>query len=401
MSDKAIAHAPVAVSVLHASKDFALPHEKVNSVKGMFTSLLHSHGRTVEVQHALKDVTFQVYEGEFFGIVGRNGSGKSTLLKLLAGIYQPNHGSITISGKLVPFIELGVGFNAELTGRENVYLNGALLGFSTSEMDAMYAKIVDFAELHDFMDQKLKNYSSGMQIRLAFSLAIRAKADILLVDEVLAVGDADFQRKCFDYFRELKKSKTTVIFISHDMDAVKEYCDRAVLINDGKVITEDKPTKVAQAYMKQFNQVTDSDAPSTDSKSKRWGDKSLVIERVTAKLGSDGLRLSLLASLQQPLDHPVLGFVIKNQAGTEILGTNTYISGAKLPELKVGESLEVSWMIPDLLGDGRYSIDAAAHHQAGSPVYDWREAAATFVVKKGRHSYYPVSPNFKVAVNKS
>ncbi len=202
--------------------------------------------------HALKGVSFEVKKGEFFGIVGRNGSGKSTLLKILAGIYQPTDGSVKTDGKLVPFIELGVGFNPELTGKENVYLNGALLGFSKKEVDARYKDIVEFAELEDFMDQRLKNYSSGMQVRLAFSVATRAQADILLIDEVLAVGDADFQRKCFDYFKALKKSGVTVVFVTHDMSAVKEYCDRVILVEDGVIRSEGDASVVSKEYAALF-----------------------------------------------------------------------------------------------------------------------------------------------------
>lgn len=183
------------VSVKNVSKSFVLPHEKKTSIKQAFTGMLRSHRRGFEHQQALKNISLEIKKGEFFGILGRNGSGKSTLLKILAGIYQPTSGSVRIEGKLVPFIELGVGFNPELTGRENVYLNGALLGFTRAEIADMYDDIVAFAELERFMDQKLKNYSSGMQVRLAFSVATRAQADVLLIDEVLAVGDADFQKK--------------------------------------------------------------------------------------------------------------------------------------------------------------------------------------------------------------
>ena len=182
----------IAIKVENISKTFKLPHEKTNSIKGAFVNF-YRRNRTYEKQEVLKDISFEVKEGEFFGIVGRNGSGKSTLLKMLAGIYSPSKGSITINGKLTPFIELGVGFSPELTGRENVYLNGSLLGFNRQEMDEMYDEIVEFAELEKFMDQKLKNYSSGMQVRLAFSIAIRVKSDILVLDEVLAVGDEAFQ----------------------------------------------------------------------------------------------------------------------------------------------------------------------------------------------------------------
>ncbi len=227
----------LALSVTDVSKRFLLPHERITTVKNLFTGLAKRRSKIVnETQYALQDISFEVPRGEFFGIVGRNGSGKSTLLKILAGIYQPTTGNVIRTGRLVPFIELGVGFNPELTGRENVYLNGAMLGFSSREIDALYGDIVEFAELERFMDQKLKNYSSGMQVRLAFSMATRAKSDILLVDEILAVGDADFQRKCFNYFRNLKKQNVTVVFVTHDMNAVREYCDRAMLIEDSKIV---------------------------------------------------------------------------------------------------------------------------------------------------------------------
>lgn len=187
-----------AIAVSGVAKSFRLPHNRQNTLKGSLVNLIGRGDRTFETQEVLRNVSFEIKKGEFFGIVGRNGSGKSTLLKMLAGIYTPTRGTITVNGSLTPFIELGVGFNPELTGRENVYLNGALLGFNNQEMDGMYGDIVRFAELERFMDQKLKNYSSGMQVRLAFSIAIRAQSDILLLDEVLAVGDAAFQQKCFE-----------------------------------------------------------------------------------------------------------------------------------------------------------------------------------------------------------
>lgn len=188
----------VALRVSHVSKDFKLPYEKTNSLKGVvFNTIRRQNGYTI--QHVLKDISFEIKKGDFFGIVGKNGSGKSTLLKIISRIYSPNSGKVQVNGKLVPFIELGVGFNPELTGRENVYLNGAMLGFTREEIDDMYDDIVDFAELGDFMEQKLKNYSSGMQVRLAFSVAIKSQGDILVLDEVLAVGDEAFQKKCQDY----------------------------------------------------------------------------------------------------------------------------------------------------------------------------------------------------------
>lgn len=239
----------IAIKVDHVSKTFKLPHEKQSSLKG---ALINFGKRGYEKQVALKDISFEVKKGEFFGIVGRNGSGKSTLLKLIAGIYAPDDGEIQVNGRLTPFIELGVGFNPDLSGRENVYLNGALLGFSRKEMEAMYDDIVEFAELRRFMDQKLKNYSSGMQVRLAFSIAIRANSDILVLDEVLAVGDEAFQRKCTDYFYAAKRNKKTVILVTHSMENVRQFCDRVILIDEGHIKAEGNPDKIAAQYSKMF-----------------------------------------------------------------------------------------------------------------------------------------------------
>ncbi|MBQ6130459.1 ABC transporter ATP-binding protein [Candidatus Saccharibacteria bacterium] len=239
-----------AIEVRGLSKSFRLPTEKAWGLKqAIFNRLRGVKG--YRDQKVLTGINFNVKRGEFLGIVGRNGSGKSTLLKILSGIYYPEKGTVTVNGNLVPFIELGVGFNPELTGRQNVYLNGALLGFSNKEMDAMYEDIWKFAELEQFQDQKLKNYSSGMQVRLAFSIAIRAKGDILVLDEVLAVGDAAFQQKCNDYFASLKGNQT-VILVTHSMENVRKFCDRAIMIESGKIVCEGEPEKVAKEYLKLF-----------------------------------------------------------------------------------------------------------------------------------------------------
>lgn len=239
---------PVVISVKNLHKSFRLPTERAGGLKqAIFNRLKGIKG--YKEQKVLNNLSFDIRQNEFIGIVGRNGSGKSTLLKTLAKIYFPEKGTVKINGALVPFIELGVGFNPDLTGRENVYLNGALLGFSNKEMDSMYDEIVDFAELRPFMDQKLKNFSSGMQVRLAFSIAIRAKGDILLLDEVLAVGDAEFQKKCNDYFANIKGNQT-VILVTHNMDNVIKYCTRAILIENGKIVLDSNPKEVADAYIK-------------------------------------------------------------------------------------------------------------------------------------------------------
>lgn len=237
-----------AIKVSNLYKSFHLPTEQAFGLKqAIFNRLRGIKGYSE--QKVLNGISIEIKKGEFIGIIGRNGSGKSTLLKILAGIYYPQKGQVTVNGNLVPFIELGVGFNPELTGRENVYMNGALLGFSNHEMEAMYDDIWKFAELEQFQDQKLKNYSSGMQVRLAFSIAIRAKGDILLLDEVLAVGDAAFQQKCKDYFQELKDTEQTVILVTHAMEDVKNFCNRAILIEHGKIVADGDPHEVAGKYL--------------------------------------------------------------------------------------------------------------------------------------------------------
>lgn len=282
----------VAIRVQNVSKSFKLPHNKQNSIKGGLINIFNGD-RSYETQEVLEDVSFEIKKGEFFGIVGRNGSGKSTLLKMLAGIYTPSSGNIVVNGSLTPFIELGVGFNPELSGRENVFLNGALLGFNRDEMAAMYDDIVEFAELERFMDQKLKNYSSGMQVRLAFSIAIRAQSDILLIDEVLAVGDAAFQQKCYSYFETLKRQMRTVVLVTHDMSAAERFCTRAMLIEQGAIKSIGIAGVVADTYREE-NITRTSDGTDENMSASKY---SLEIE---VESGSDATSKRVIFSHTYP-----------------------------------------------------------------------------------------------------
>lgn len=236
----------VAISINNIHKDFILPQHKNTTFKQTVVNIVKKN--KIVTQRVLDGVSFDINKGDFFGIIGRNGSGKSTLLKLIAGVYTPTSGDIKINGELTPFIELGVGFNPELSGRDNVYLNGALLGFNRKQMNAMYDDIVAFAELEPFMDQKLKNYSSGMQVRLAFSIAIKAENDILMFDEVLAVGDANFQVKCLGQFEKYKKEGKTIVFVSHAMPSVGQFCNRVALLNAGKLEYIGTPEEAIKRY---------------------------------------------------------------------------------------------------------------------------------------------------------
>jgi len=223
-----------AIKVENVSKTFKIPHEKINSVRGVFVNALKK--KNYEEFKALDNVSFEVKKGEFFGIIGRNGSGKSTLLKVLAGIYGADKGKVRVDGLISPFLELGIGFNPELSGRDNIYLNATVLGLTKKQIDKKFNDIVAFSEMERFIDQKLKNYSSGMQVRLAFAVSIYANRDILLMDEVLAVGDGIFQKKCYQYFKEIK-GKKTIVFVSHDIESMKKFCARILVLDKGKIFT--------------------------------------------------------------------------------------------------------------------------------------------------------------------
>jgi ABC-2 type transport system ATP-binding protein len=371
----------------HISKSFKLPHEKVNSIKNIFAHFgsYIRKSRSFEEQHALQDISFEVKKGEFFGIVGRNGSGKSTLLKLLAGIYTPSQGEIAINGRLTPFIELGVGFNMELTGRENVFLNGALLGFSRKEMEAMYESIVEFAEIERFMDQKLKNYSSGMQVRLAFSIAIKAQSEILLIDEVLAVGDASFQQKCFDVFAELKKKGTTIILVTHDMSSVLRFCDRAMLIHKSKVVQTGKPALVAEAYLELNYENTEKQRVAQDDAVDATKPQITSVTPIGRKDNDEhtfktGEEVKLSIKYKNPQKTPThFGFQIFNEAGVYCFGANTLIDGCK-PEVAASGKMDFSFEA-DLL-PGSYYITVAAMNDTATVVHSYKTRAVSFRINK-------------------
>ncbi len=399
----------IAISVHHVSKSFKLPHEKIDSVKSLFVNPLNKNRKRYEEQHALKDITFDIPKGEFFGIVGRNGSGKSTLLKIIAGIYQPNQGSVSVQGRLVPFIELGVGFNPELTGRENVYLNGALLGFTKAEVEVKYDSIVEFAELERFMDQKLKNYSSGMQVRLAFSVAtVLAESDVLLIDEVLAVGDADFQRKCFEYFKKIKKDKKTVIFVSHDMGAIREYCDRAVLIEKNKIVFEGTSDQTAKEYTRLF--LPDVYKAQQNEKTKlknkgKWGLGGASIESIsfTKKVltGADEnleIRVKIISQKEYP-EGLIYGITIKNQQGEGLCGTNSrIIRQESKSRIGIGEVINLTWTVPNVFNEGRFIVEPAVSDPANMDVVAWWDDAADFRVINEQKTPYKIAPKIGLAV---
>ena len=365
------------VEISKLTKSFKIPLEAISGVKQQLINILKGR-KGYRVFTPLKDISFTINEGDFFGIVGRNGSGKSTLLKTIAGIYTPNSGNVKVHGSLVPFIELGVGFNPELTGRENIFLNGALLGFSHEEMESMYSAIVEFAELEDFMEERLKNYSSGMQVRLAFSIAIRAHADILLLDEVLAVGDEAFQKKCYSYFDKLKREKRTVILVTHDMAAVERFCTKAVFIEDGHVKMIGKPYRIAAAYSR-------SNSQNYDQTTGLNSDNEGAVPFKIVLRGTDGKEKTMydfeetmtveLSWQQKGVKH--VGVAIFRENGEYVYGPNTYQE--KTSAIK---DQTARYTVRLNLNEGRYFIKAGLMGANDTKVIAFIEEGPFFSVQR-------------------
>ena len=365
------------VEISKLTKSFKIPLEASSGIKQQLINILKGR-KGYRVFTPLKDISFTINEGDFFGIVGRNGSGKSTLLKTIAGIYTPNSGNVKVHGSLVPFIELGVGFNPELTGRENIFLNGALLGFSHEEMESMYSAIVEFAELEDFMEERLKNYSSGMQVRLAFSIAIRAHADILLLDEVLAVGDEAFQKKCYSYFDKLKREKRTVILVTHDMAAVERFCTKAVFIEDGHVKMIGKPYRIAAAYSR-------SNSQNYDQTTGLNSDNEGAVPFKIVLRGTDGKEKTMydfeetmtveLSWQQKGVKH--VGVAIFRENGEYVYGPNTYQE--KTSAIK---DQTARYTVRLNLNEGRYFIKAGLMGANDTKVIAFIEEGPFFSVQR-------------------
>lgn len=377
----------IAIRVEGVSKSFRLPHEKAGSIKSALLGW-RKRKRGYEMQHVLEDVSFEIKKGEFFGIVGRNGSGKSTLLKLISQIYSPDKGHIQVNGKLTPFIELGVGFNPELSGRDNVYLNGALLGFNRKEMDAMYDEIVEFAELERFMDQKLKNYSSGMQVRLAFSVAIRANPDILVLDEVLAVGDEAFQRKCREYFYRLKKEKRTVILVTHSMESVRNFCDRGILIDKGNIIESGSPDKIASRYSNLFQKEYVEKKRQELAMTKNYSNKdNAYIETIgitqddkSTKIVEFRNNFSITMTILSDRNYEdlVMGVHLANEAGQIIVAMSTKTFCDSL-ELRTGKNT-LRFDIHNVLAEGEYAVNVVVKQKATGTFLIQESGACSFIV---------------------
>lgn len=363
--DEVAAPEPVVIEATEIDKTFRLPTHRVDSLKERITSFSRQDFRPLS---ALQDVSFEIRRGEFFGIVGRNGSGKSTLLKILASIYAADSGRVRMAGRLAPFIELGVGFNPELTARENVELNGVMMGLSRRDARSRLGAVLEFAELGEFVDMKLKNYSSGMLVRLAFSVMIQSDAEILLIDEVLAVGDASFQQKCADVFHEIRDSDRTVVFVTHDMNAVEQYCHRAMLLHDGAVEAVGDPGEVARRYLRlNFEQAPTGDGVDDGSAGQAdvtlvdaWIEKGDGSRTTTVETGSE-MRFVAILEAQRDVEGPSFGFMFANADGVEVSGFGLGLSGEGPDRLAAGQRARVEGTVENRLTPGRYVVKCWIH----------------------------------------
>jgi ABC-type polysaccharide/polyol phosphate transport system ATPase subunit len=367
------------------SKTFRVPHERTHTLK---ERVLHPRRRSrQDVFHALHDLSFTVERGEFFGIAGRNGSGKSTLLKCIAGIYGAD-GEIWRRGRVSTLIELGVGFNADLAARENVILNGIMLGLTPREARKRYQSVIEFAELEEFQDLKLKNYSSGMYVRLAFSVAIQVDAELLLIDEILAVGDAAFQQKCFDVFNRMRDEGKTIVFVTHDMGSMKRFCHRALLLERGSMVYLGDPEVVGDRYL-ELNFGRDPEATGADGKRGGDGDARVLRawvedehgERIAAVPQGKRMTLRALVLFMVEVEDPSASVYVLNEEHKAIIVATTLEERERTGSFHVADKVVFSFTFENVLAPGRYNpMFTLAHRGAGVDLIDRFEGAFSFVV---------------------
>ena len=381
------ATAPGRIRMRGVSRSFRILHDRNLTLK---ETVLRRRRTVATERWAVRGVDLDVAPGEAVAIVGQNGSGKSTVLKLLAGIIPPQEGIIEIGGTVASMLELGAGFHPDFTGRENVFMNGAIHGLSECEVRDRLDAIVSFAELEEFIDMPVRTYSSGMSMRLAFAISSHVQPDVLLLDEVLAVGDEAFQRKCMGRIAEFRRGGGTLVFVSHDPSAVERVCDRAVLLHDGMVVADGPPETVLATYHRMLaGEGGDGAAASADEGDPRvWGNRAVRI--IAARLvGPDGptdrftcgerLVIEMGVEAPEPVVTPIFGIAISNVDGPLVFGTNTRLDAIDLPELH--GACTIRFTIPALpLHDGRFAVTLAAHSYDEDVVYHWLDRWLEFSV---------------------
>ena len=378
-----------AVLIQNVSKVFRLYRRPSDRILELFPFLAK---RAHADFWALRDVSASVERGEILGIIGPNGSGKSTLLEIVSGILKPTSGRVAVQGRTAALLELGAGFNPEFTGRENVYLNGEIMGLSRAEVERAFPKIAAFAELGEFIDRPVKEYSSGMYVRLAFAAAIHVEPEVLIVDETLAVGDAVFSNRCIQKLEELKQRNVSILFVSHDLPLVKRLAHRAMLMVNGKIMVEGSPRDVVNRYIGLIIE-REKRGPEAAGRelggSFRHGDGASEIlevalldeegrKRGEARTG-EALTVRVRARFHRAVADPIVGVLIRNRLGVDVFGTNTRLTGTELGEFSGGEEIEVDFRLENLLAQQEYTITAAMQHWDGSS-QDWVDDVVSFRV---------------------
>jgi lipopolysaccharide transport system ATP-binding protein len=396
-----------AIRLGHVSKQFTLHHERSRSFQELFLNMIRfRRSSSKEKYWALRDVNCDIAPGEMVGIVGDNGAGKSTLLKLISHIIEPTTGTIDVNGRVSALLELGAGFHPDLTGRENIYLNGSILGFSRDEMHHIFDDILEFSEMERFIDVPVKHYSSGMYMRLGFSIAIHVRPDILLVDEILAVGDQAFQLRCLDKINEMKRRGITIVLVTHDLETVRKMCSRAIWLDDGVVQADGAVTHVLETYMTRVRTEDDEALQRAESSlrcesddvekekeedecSWRWGSREAEIVHVQF-LDGEGREMRTFKTGQpfvarihyvahERIEQPLFGVALHNASGFHINGPNTGLAGYPIEAIE--DEGYIDHIIPSLpLLEGTYLFSAALYDKAGQHPYDYHHMAYTFRV---------------------
>jgi len=386
----------IAIKIANLSKIYRLYNNPLDRLKEALHPFKKKYHREF---YALRDINFEVKKGATVGIIGKNGSGKSTLLKIITGILTPSAGDVKISGNISALLELGSGFNPELTGIENIYFNGTITGYRKEEIDRKLEAIISFADIGDFINQPVKTYSSGMYVRLAFAVAINVDPEILIVDEALAVGDAAFQVKCINRIRRFKETGKTLIFVSHDPGAVKTLCNHAYLLDRGQIIDEGLPDKVFDCYnvllglkdMKEENEYKNNSSKKEKLR-KRAGNNRLVIKEISMMnekdtdtdtfISGEKVKIKMQILANEDIENPTFGILIRDRLGNDIYGTNTFIMGINTGNFKKDKTYDIIYFLPLNLGVNIYNLTVAAHTDEAhvNECYDWINQAVVFKV---------------------
>ena len=378
------AAAAPAVRVAAVSKAFRVPHQRYSSVKERVTHPFTAHSH--DLVPALREVSLEVSRGEFFGVVGRNGSGKSTLLRCIARIYGVDSGAVEVRGSLAPFIELGVGFNEAMSARDNTIVNAVMLGLSRRQARESLEEIIAFAELEEFLDLKLKNFSSGMVLRLAFSITVQVAADVLLFDEVLAVGDASFQQKCFDRFQHMKDEGRTILLVTHDMEQIERFCDRAMLLERGEVVAIGEPALIARQYnrlnvehaARQLERSTGEEAHGAVEIVRAWFE-NCAGEPVDSLAQGEPCAVCVEVAVHQPVHDPVFTVTLRDEAHRVVFAASTQWEGGPTGPYRPGQRPVVRVRFENWLSPGRYTVSSSVNRGAG-PALTAREEVAAMMV---------------------